>query len=432
MNKFLKILLIFIFITSCSLQQNSNFWTKKKIKVEKQENITKIIKEEKKLNSEFNKNLRINLFSKVRNNSFLDNSNNDGRINFNGDLKSLSKYKFSKIKNFYQYDPKLSIYNDDIIFFDSNGSIFRFDNNTNLVWKNNNYIKSEIKQNLILFFTNNKKILVVADNISKYYALDIDTGKILWSKNNSAPFNSEIKIYKDKFFVIDFEDTLRAFSIKNGDEIWNIKTQTSLIRSQKKLSIAITNNKIYFNNSSGDISAANIESGELLWQTPTQSSLIIDSGFSLKTSNIVIKKNDLFFSNNKNQFFSLDAQTGNINWQQKVNSNLKPTLIDDYIFTITLEGYLVVIEKNSGEIIRITNIFQGFKDKVRNNIQPTGFIIGNNNIYLATDHGRLVVIDVATGIPINIMKINNGKINRPLVLNQNLFITTDNSIIKLN
>ena len=179
MNKFLKILLIFIFITSCSLQQNSNFWTKKKIKVEKQENITKIIKEEKKLNSEFNKNLRIKIFSKVRNNSFLDNSNNDGRINFNGDLKSLSKYKFSKIKNFYQYDPKLSIYNDDIIFFDSKGSIFRFDNNTNLVWKNNNYIKSEIKQNLILFFTNNKKKLVVADNISKYYALDIDTGKIL-------------------------------------------------------------------------------------------------------------------------------------------------------------------------------------------------------------------------------------------------------------
>ena len=89
MNKFLKILLIFIFITSCSLQQNSNFWTKKKIKVEKQENITKIIKEEKKLNSEFNKNLRIKIFSKVRNNSFLDNSNNDGRINFNGDLKSL-------------------------------------------------------------------------------------------------------------------------------------------------------------------------------------------------------------------------------------------------------------------------------------------------------------------------------------------------------
>ena len=129
---------------------------------------------------------------------------------------------------------------------------------------------------------------------------------------------------------------------------------------------------------------------------------------------------------------STNSYLKNFFLRQKVNSNLKPTLIDNFIFTITLEGYLVVIEKNSGEIIRITNIFQGFKDKVRNNIQPTGFIVGNNNIYLATDHGRLVVIDVATGIPINIMKINNGKINRPLVLNQNLFITTDNSIIKLN
>lgn len=432
MNNLYKISLLLIFITSCSFQQNSKFWSKKKIKIEDQKNIKKIIKEDKKFNSEFNKDLRINLYSKIMNNNHLNNSNNDGRINFNGDLKSLSKYKFSKIKNFYKYDPKLSFYNNDIIFFDSKGSILRFNNNTNLVWKKNNYVKSEIKQNPILFFTNNKSILVVVDNISKYYALDIDTGKILWSKNNSAPFNSEVKIYKDKFFVLDFEDTLRAFSIKNGEEIWNIKTQNSLIRSQKKLSIAIINSKIYFNNSSGDLSAANIDSGELLWQTPTQSSLILDDGFSLKTSSIVADKSNLYFSNNKNQFFSLDAQTGNINWQQKVNSNLKSTLVEDYIFTISLEGYLVVMKKNSGEIIRITDIFKGFKDKVRKNIQPTGFIVGKNNIYLATDHGRLVVIDVVTGIPINIMKINNGKINRPLVLNQNLFITTNNSIIKLN
>ena len=46
-------------------------------------------------------------------------------------------------------------------------------------------------------------------------------------------FNSQLKIYKDKFFVIDFENILRCYSIKDGVEIWNVKTETSLIRSQK-------------------------------------------------------------------------------------------------------------------------------------------------------------------------------------------------------
>jgi outer membrane protein assembly factor BamB len=72
------------------------------------------------------------------------------------------------------------------------------------------------------------------------------------------------------------------------------------------------------------------------------------------------------------------------------------------------------------------------KKKKRNKIQPTGFIIGGNNVYLTTDNGRLLVLDVLTGKILNILKIDNNKISRPLVLNQNLFITSDNSIIRLN
>ena len=58
-------------------------------------------------------------------------------------------------------------------------------------------------------------------------------------KNNLAPFNSQIKIYEDKFFIIDFSNTLKMFFYKNGEELWNIKTENSLIRSQKKLSMVI-------------------------------------------------------------------------------------------------------------------------------------------------------------------------------------------------
>jgi len=416
-NNYLKIVLIFIFITNCSIQKD----------------ISEIVNKGEILGNEFNSNLKISLYSKPINKSFLNNfDNNNGRVNFNGNLKNISKYKFSKITDFHQYDPKISFYNNDIIFFDNKGSILRFNEDTDLVWKKNNYNKSEKKLNPILFFANNKKILIVADNISKYYALNIDTGEVLWSKNSTSPFNSQLKIFKDKFFLIDYENILRAYSIKEGNEIWNIKTENSLIRSKKKLSLVIVDNKIYFNNFSGDISAVDIVSGELLWQTPTQSNLVYDEAIFLKTSDIVANKETLYFSNNKNQFFSLDIQTGTINWKQNINSTLRPTLIDNYIFTISSEGYLIVMEKNSGNIIRMTNMFKNFKTKKRKKIKPMGFIIGNNNIYVTTNHGRLLVLDVITGNVLDIVKIDNDKISRPSVLNKNLFIITDNSIIKLN
>ena len=433
MSKILKIILIFIFLTSCSFNKSSKYWTNKKISKEKNEKKIETFKKEEVLNLELNPSLKISFYSKAINKSFLNNNdNNNGRINFDGNLENISKFKFSKIVNFYKYNPEILFINNDIIFFDNKGSILKFDKNSKLLWKKNHYSKSEKKQNPILFFANNKKKLIVADNISKYYALDIETGKVLWSKNNTAPFNSQIKIYKDKFFIIDFENILRAYSIADGREIWNIKTENSLVRSQKKLSMVIIKDKVYFNNSLGDISAVEIETGELIWQRPTQSTLTYDEGYFLKTSDIIADAQTLFFSNNKNQFYSLDIKTGGVNWKQKINSTLRPTLIDDYIFTISLKGYLIIIEKNSGNIIRITDLFKGIKQKIRNKILPTGFIVGKDNIYLTTDHGRLLVADIASGKVINIIKIDKNKITRPSILNNNLFIITDNSIIKLN
>tara|TARA_B100000780_G_scaffold86025_1_gene59128 strand:- start:437 stop:1738 length:1302 start_codon:yes stop_codon:yes gene_type:complete len=432
-NNIFKILLVFIFLTNCSFNKNSSFWKTEKIKKVELPQKEEIIKKEKKFSSEFNAKVKISLYAKAVNDSFLNNlDNNNGRINFNGNLEKISKYKFSAIKKFHQYDPEILFYKNDIIFFDNKGTIMRFNNDSELVWKKNNYTKPEKKQNPILFFAISKKILIVADNIAKYYALDIDTGEVLWSKNNTAPFNSELKVYKDRFFIIDYQDILRAYSIKDSKEIWNVKTDNSLIRTQKKLSMVIVKDKIYFNNSLGDISAVDVKSGELLWQNPTQSKLTFDESFFLKTSDIIADKQTLYFSNDKNQFFSLDIKTGSINWKQKINSILRPTLIDNYLFTISLDGFLFVIDKNSGNIIRITNLLKKFKPKQKNKIKFTGFIVGNENIYISTNYGRLFIAEISTGQIKSIIKIDKNKISRPFILNQKLIVITDNSIIKLN
>ena len=433
MNKVLYLFIILIFIPECSFNKNSNFWTNTKVEASKDNlDYEEIFPEEEALKKEFNSNLRMKFKSKVIDNNFLNyNLNNHGRSNYNGNLKRSSRYKFSKIKNFHQFEPAISFNNKNLIFFDSKGSILKFNENSKLIWKKNFYSKSEKKLKPILQFANDKNILIVGDNIAKYYALNLNNGELLWSKNNLAPFNSQIKIYKDKFFIIDFSNTLRCFSIKNGEELWNIKTENSLIRSQKKLSMVIVDDFLYFNNSIGDISAVDIKKGELSWQLPTQSNQIYESAFSLETSDIITDGNSLFFSNNKNQFFSIDLETGSYNWENKVNSNVRPSVVGNYLFTVSLEGYLIVIEKKSGNIIKITDIFKNFKKKKRDKINPVGFVVGIKNIYLTTDNGRMLVIDIKTGKTNSILKIDNEKISRPFILNKDLFVIKDNAIIKI-
>ena len=434
MNKIIIYFIFITFITSCSLNKNSKFWTaSKNVPQEKILVYKKIFDEEESLARELNSNMLINIENTINDNTKIRNYfNNDGRLNYDGVLKKSSRYKFLKIKKFYQFEPTISFNNKNLIFFDNKGSILQFNENSELIWKKNYYLKSEKKIKPILQFANNGKILIVADNIAKYYALNLNDGQLLWSKNSLAPFNSQIKIYQDKFFLIDFSNTLRCISIKSGEEIWNIKTENSLIRSQKKLSMVIVNDFLYFSNSIGDISAVNIDKGELMWQLPTQNSLIYESAFSLETSDLITDGISLFFSNNKNQFFSIDIDTGSFNWENKINSYLRPSLVGNYLFTVSLDGYLVVIEKNTGNIIRVTDVFRNFKMKKRKDINPVGFIIGLKNIYLTTDNGRILIIDIKSGKTNSVLKIDNDKISRPFVLNKQLFVIKDNAIIKLD
>ena len=433
MNKLLLLSSILLLLNACSLDTKSGIWTEKKDLVLETTKSTQVFAKEEILEKEFNSNLEITLESKIINNTFVNNlTNNNGRINYDGELKKVSKYKFSKINNFEYYEPELIFDNNSIVFFDKTGSIIKFDSNSDIIWKKNYYNKQEKKLRPVLTLAKNSETLIVADNISKYYAINLKNGELLWSRYNQSPFNSQIKTYRDMFFIIDFNNVLRCISIKDGVELWSVKGNNTFIKSQKKLSIVIANEALYYNDSAGNITAINIIDGNMLWQTPTQNSTIFEDTFLLRASSIIANQKMIIFSNNKNEFYSLDLITGNLRWKQNVNSSLQSTIINDLIFSITNEGYLVIIDGKNGNIIKITDVFSSIKKKKRAKVNPVGFIVAKDNIYLTADNGRLFVIDIKLGKTKSIIKIDNNKISKPFILNQNMFLIKDDSIIKLD
>jgi hypothetical protein len=51
---------------------------------------------------------------------------------------------------------------------------------------------------------------------------------------------------------------------------------------------------------------------------------------------------------------------------------------------------------------------------------------------LSTSNGRLLIINIFDGKTKSVLKIDNEKISRPLIIEKNLFVIKDNSVIKLN
>ena len=423
MIKAIKYIIILIFLSNCGASKKNT---------SDNEKLIDIFKKTEPIEKEFNQQLKIKKLNTFKAKPFLgNNSNNNGNINFDSNFDKFLTFKINKIKKFNSNQPELFFTEDEkIIFFNGKGTIIKLSKDLKKIWEINNYSRKEKKLNPILYFAQAEGNLIVNDNLSKMYSIDLNNGKVNWSKYSSSSFNSNIKVYKDKFLTIDFDNIIRAVSTKDGKELWNFKTDNSFIKSQKKNSIILKDEIVFFINNLGDVTALDVNNGSLVWQTPTQSSLIYQDAFSLENSDLVFENNTIYFSNNKNEFFAIDARSGIIKWTQSINSSLRPTVIESLIFTVSNEGYLFVIDDRSGNILRITDILNNFKN--RKDLKPTGFIHGKYKIFVSLDNGRLLTINSTTGIQENITKIHGSKISRPYVLNNSMYLIKDNAIAKTN
>ena len=420
--------IILIIFSSCSLEKKSLF--KRKDIADNKEIDLKEIKNKEIIKEDFNKNIKINLSKKIKNNKFKELRNNYGREEFDSDLNSVSKYKIKKIKNFSNFEPRIVFNPEGLIFFEKEGTLKKYDYSQELIWKKNIYTKQEKKSDILINLAYEKDILIITDNLAKYYAVNPQNGELIWSKKNLTPFNSQIKIYKDKFYIVDYENILHCFSIKDGNKIWSYQTDNFFVKSKKKLSIIIENEKVIFNNSIGDITALDANKGILLWQTPTQNNLVYAESASLITSDLVLEKESIFFSNNRNEFYSINKDNGFLNWKQKINSNIRPVISNDIIFTVSNEGFLYFIDSLGGNILKSNNLLINFKAKHREFIKPIGIVLGSDKIFLSLNNGKLIVASIQTGEIINTFKLDGNQISKPFIFDNKLYIIKDNSIIE--
>ena len=431
MNRLLIFIISLFFLNNCSLNENSRIWKNKKDNSINPKNIKKIFSE-KKIITQFNQELKLDLANVKINNKVVDNQNNYGFQDYSGSIDKVGNYKFSKLDDVNELNFKPVFLNDGLIFFDKKGSIIRYDNNQKVLWKKNHYSKLEKKLKPKLNFVLVDQNLLITDSISKYYSINVNSGELIWSKNNIYPFNSEIKRSKNKIFVVDYKNTLRCYNINDGSECWNLPTEDSFTISSSNFSLIIDGELIIFTNSIGDVTAVDIDSGSITWQLPTQSSSIINETYNFKVSKLVSDNESIYFSNNKNEFYSIDVKTGTTNWINEINSNLTPIISGNLIFTVSNEGYLHVIEKNNGNIIRISDLYLDYKIKKRKNVKPIGFAIGDKKLYLTNTDGKMIIVDLNLGKVIGVEKIAGNFTSRPFIFNQSLFVIRNGSIIQYN
>ena len=433
MIKNIFIILSILILNSCSFDTKSGIWTKETISLESKENnqIKELFKKEISNENEFNPKLEIVLknFSENRNKY---KGNNFGALKVDTNFKNISKYNFSKIEYFDQFEPEAIFIDKNLIFFNKKGSIIKFGEESEIRWKVNYYNKKEKKLSPLLKFERSGKNLLVIDNFAKIYLINISDGKLIWKTEHNVSLISQIKIEDNKFYVLDANNTFSCYSLLNGTKLWDFVGEKKLINSQKQTSIVINNESVIFNNTRGEIISLDKFNGNLNWITSTMEYGEGLQSFLIKNSDLVLDEDNLYFSNNNNSFISLDVNLGFINWKQAISSYLRPVIIDNIILTISPKGYLYILEKNSGNIIRITDLFYNLNPKKRKNLEIKGFVATSEKIYLTTKNGKITKVNIKNGDIDLVYRISRNKISKPYVNNSKIYIIKDNGIVKIN
>ncbi len=436
-KKNLIFFLTFILLINCSFDKKTGIWSgnekeKTRIVELEKEQKTKVVDSIYLSKSIYSKEISLTkkiVISKPRKNlswkmSSLNQQNFLGNIYLSGIDNIFLKKKIGKNK--FSVSKIISsplVFENNIIFSDNTGTIFSINQIGETNWKKNIYKKIYKKVYKNLVFSIYKNNIYVADNIGFIYSIDLNSGKLSWIKNHGIPLKSNIKIYKNKIFLINQDNRILCLNTKNGSKIWDVRSVPSFIKLQNFLSTAISKQEdLIAINSSGDLLKINANDGRVTWSLNTLESTLAHASDFFKSSEIVVTDDNIIFSS-KSSIFSYDLDTGSNNWKQEVSSVGAPIIDGKNIFILTKNGYFVIIDKETGKIISSTNILQVLKRK-KQETEIVGFIMGSGKIYSVTSNGYLIVSSPVSGKVEYFKDIGDPIATSPIINDGKLYILT--------
>ena len=109
-----------------------------------------------------------------------------------------------------------------------------------------------------------KNTIYAADNLGYLYAININSGDLLWAHNFKVPFRSNIKITEDKILMADINNNLIFINKIDGKKLKIVPTEDVVLKNNFINSIAHNNNSIIYLNTFGSIYSYS-EEGTLNW-----------------------------------------------------------------------------------------------------------------------------------------------------------------------
>lgn len=265
------------------------------------------------------------------------------------------------------------------------------------------------------------KYVYVGSERAVVYALERDTGKLVWQQKVKGEVVASPVASDNKLLVHTTNGFLQALNRDTGVQVWetNLDVPTLALRGQSTPTVAY--GAVIIGDDNGHVNAIFLNDGNLIWQQrisqPSGSTEIAKLN-DVDSTPVVIDGVVYALGYNGNMV-ALDLRSGQTIWKRNIGSTHSFVIDSGRIFIVDQEDRLQALSMDGGAVI--------WKQNDLLHRQLTDPVMYQGYIIVGDAEGYLYWIDALNGEFVHLQKINSsGFLSQPIVANNKLIVQARN------
>lgn len=273
------------------------------------------------------------------------------------------------------------------------------------------------------------EILYLSDNLGSIMAINIENYKILWKKSLIVPFVSNMVFYKNSLYVTNYNGKLYSFDSLTGKQNWSYETGTNTLKNYNSYKIALENNYLIFANDLKYIYCLDLDKQNVIWNFKIKDSSSVNLE-NFKLSDLSIKNGLLYFSSNTGIFYKINIQSGQVLWSNNITTSNNFIINSNYIFAVDDEGYFIISNIISGDVLFKKNLRKYFElNKINTDVVFNNIFISFDKFYITANNGYFVSLNSKNLNDIKYVKVSNNIVSNIIHQNDSIVFIGENKFI---
>ena len=234
-------------------------------------------------------------------------------------------------------------------------------------------------------------------------------------------------------FVVDADQTVRAFSLSNGGRIWQRELKSGNSRDKRGIGagLAYSAGRLIVASGYGFVSALDAETGSEIWRRDMEAPM---------TGAPTISDGRIFVSSNNNEIYALDLDDGRVLWSDqaiaesaRVLGSSSPAAVEDIVIAPYSSGEIIAYLAANGRRLWTEALSRPGRFTPISSINDIASrpIVGSGLVFAANQSGVTAAIDGRTGDRVWVQPI--GSTSAPTLVGQYIFISgTDGKVAAID